>query len=90
MGARPAGGERGAGGELELAVGDLRNDVLGGQDLALLGHLQAALHRAGRQRGAVTPGWPAELARAAAGPAICALTLIGEVSRFTTAAGIFW
>jgi soluble P-type ATPase/copper(I)-binding protein len=42
---------------------------------------------AGRQRGAVAPGWPAELARASAGPAICALALIGLLSVWTTSSG---
>ena len=41
----------------------------------------------GRGARALAPGWPAELARAAAGPAICALALIGLLSVWTTSSG---
>ena len=37
-------------------------------------------------RGALVPGWPAELARAAAGPVICALALIGLLTGWATRA----
>ena len=42
---------------------------------------------ASSKRGPVTPGWPAALARATAGPAICALALIGLLAVWTTSGG---
>jgi copper(I)-binding protein len=42
---------------------------------------------AGPQRGAAAVGWPGELARAIAGPAICALALLGLLTAWTTSSG---
>jgi len=41
----------------------------------------------GARRGALAPAWAAELARAAAGPGICALALIGLLTVWTTSGG---